>query len=49
MTLPMKETYGLKSLLLSALHNSLYVCDSVVNSILNQTVKMECYNKIFMI
>ena len=33
-------TNGLKSCLLSALHKSLYVYDSVVNSILNRTFKI---------
>ena len=44
-----KDTYGLKPRLLSALRKSLYVYDSLVNSILNRTFKMRkayMYNKI---
>ena len=35
-----KDTYGLKLFLLSVLHESLYVYDTVVNSKLNRTVKI---------
>jgi len=35
-----KDSYGLKSVILSALLKSLYVYNSVVNSILNWTVKI---------
>ena len=35
-----KDTYGLKSCLLSALRKSVYVYDSVVNSILHRTFKI---------
>ena len=35
-----KDTYGLNSFILSALRKSLYVYDSVVNSILIRTVKI---------
>ncbi|KAK2183175.1 hypothetical protein NP493_321g02003 [Ridgeia piscesae] len=36
----LKDTYCLKSCLLSAVRKSLYVYDSVVNSILNRTFKI---------
>ena len=37
---PVKDTYGVKLCLLSALRKSPYVNDSVVNSILNRTFKI---------
>ena len=40
-TNPVKDTYGLNSLLLSALRKSLYVYNSVLNSMLSWTVKIK--------